>query len=246
MDGKTFGIGALLIAAGAIATDARSWLVGKLLDAITPEGGWSGATVFQMPWGSIIGVPVFIGAAAWLLWESFGRASFRARFGTDRALTEFVLPLTNEIVATNRRIDNLYSALKSLKDRERLKKLARDVEDTARPMYNLVAGANKLRDGQELLLRQFEGDWTLAYARWMGLARSYDERLIDNLIEVPADALKGTIPEAEKFCSADSATSYRIFCARMESWRQVKQEIMSRVEDTAFGGEVFPEETDDA
>lgn len=235
MNGKTLAVTGLLIAGAALASDARSWLVGKILDAITPTGGWSIANIVNVPWGSIIGVPTFIGAALWLLWDAFGRASFRARFGTDRALTEFVYPLERKIIDAQKQIKSLYSALSSLKDRERLKELTREVEEAARPIDSLANDYGKLHEGQEMLMKQFEGEWTNTISHWLSIARPYDTDLVDTLISVPKGAFEGELPNATNFLTTDCARLYQVYTARMDAWREERDEIQTKVDDAAFG-----------
>ncbi|MDD1452670.1 hypothetical protein NHF48_019835 [Sphingomonas sp. H160509] len=235
MNGKTFGLTALLVAGAAIATDARSWLVGKILDAITPTGGWSLANLLNMPWGSIIGVPAFICAALWLFWDTVGRATFRARFGTDRALSEFVYPLEREIIDARNQIKSLYSALNSLNDRERLKSVTAELEEAANPIDKLAHDYGKLSDGQEMLLMQFEGEWTGIYSYWLSIARPYDPDLIDTLVSFPEGTFEEELPNAANFQTKDCARVYQAFAARMNAWRETRDEIQTKVDDAAFG-----------
>ena len=239
MKGKTLTVGVLLVAAAAIATDARAWLVGKLLDAITPAGGWDAANIIKMPWGSIIGVPVFLVASLWLLWEVFGRASFRARFGSDRALAEFVQPIEDEVIDTQKQIRSLFSALGSIRDREKLQEAANRIEETARPIDTLAHDSGVLSGGQEMLLMQFEGEWEDSLAYWLSIAQPYDGDLVDGLVEIPNGAFDTDLPNSANFITPETMRLYQGFSVRMEAWRKARGTIERKVDEAAFDGKTL-------
>ncbi|GAA0452655.1 hypothetical protein [Sphingomonas molluscorum] len=193
MKTKTIGVGLLLVGAGALAEDARSWAVGELLNAIKPAGGWNLAGIVSMPWGSIIGVPVFLIAALWLLWDAFGRASFRARFGAERVLAEHVAPLKARFEFNYAHIQNIYTALGALRDRERLKESREKLEITERSIWQLTA-LPEINDSLAFTLTSFEAEWTDELNYWVSIAQAYDEGIGTRINTLSEEQRKEPLP----------------------------------------------------
>lgn len=235
MRGKKLGImGTLLFAGLLIADDVRGWIVGKMLESISPAGGWSLQGVLEWPWGNIIGIPMSVYAAGWLLWESFGRTSFRARFGSERLISEQMQPVQQGLLDLQRQIENIFSALSAIKDRESIQDSQRELQAAAEFIWRLAEDSGPLNDAQAFTLTGFIDDWSNELWVWKSIAGRYDPEIERKLEAV--DPTRTYDVSTANISDSRGAQAYWDYHRCWVNWEAERDAVWSMIEKVAFGG----------
>lgn len=236
MRGREIGIfGLLAVSAAAIATDARAWLVGKAIEFLAPSAGGGITNIAKLPWGSIIGVPAFSVAVFLLIWEGFGRATFRARFGAPRVLSEHVSPLLDRIAFAQEHIDNIYHALQAQEDRAELKESNEKLFLTSESIWQLVQRPDA-NIAQTFLLWQLVGEFDNELSYWTNVASRYDES-ISQRFESAAGVTYKPLKDGAPWFDEDDCQRFAKWASIHEAWSDIKDNILSKVDRAAYKAE---------